>query len=370
MEEASPPKRPRGTPSSSTHPSQLQLERFIDSLKFDFFLAITDETGMLQHSTFSIPDRRLGYTTDDNARALIVSTRQYNLKTQKRWLMLANRFLAFLVGMQTPDGRFHNFMTYTREVREDFDSGDHLGRSLWAASCTIDSNLPNGVRASAKEIFDKALPWALRSKSPRVRAHAIKGLSRYINSFGEDSNARRNLSYLVNQLAAEYKANRSNEWGWFEDTLTYENWRLPESLFEAYLIGENCLEIAEESLNFLISVEFKHDMLVPVGCQGWYPRNRVKAEFDQLPVEAGSAAETLAIASTATGSSHYWSLALSALEWYHGKNLKDVTLYDEKTGACHDGISTTGLNLNKGAESTLSYLLAVTRLRAIARSGQ
>jgi hypothetical protein len=242
-----------------------KLKPFIDSLEFDHFLALTDETGMLQHSKFSIPDRRPGYTTDDNARALIVSTRQYDLRLSEEWSRLASRFLAFLMAMQGPDGRFHNFMNYGREVEDDLGSGDHLGRALWATGSVVDSRLAAGVRASAKEVFDKALRWALESTSPRVKAHAIKGLSRYINRFGDDLNAGRNLSYLVNQLYATYEANRSADWRWFEDVLSYENWRLPECLFEAYLVGQDCLKVAEESLKFLISVEFIDGMFAPVG---------------------------------------------------------------------------------------------------------
>lgn len=351
-------------PSSSIKLSK--FKRFIGSMNFDHFLALTDETGMLQHSEFSIPDRRLGYTTDDNARALVVSTRQFGFKSDKKWSVRAGRFLAFLIGMQTPDGRFHNFMSYTRELRNDLDSGDHLGRAMWATGRVVNSHLAAGIKASAKEVFDKALPWALQSTSFRVKAHTIKGLSRYVNHFGEDLNARRNLSQLVSQLVNAYRGNSSNDWRWFENILSYENWRLPECLFEAYLVGENCLDVAEQSLRFLISAEFKDDLFVPIGSEGWYPRNRARAEFDQLPVEAGSAVETLGVAAKATGSSHYWDLALRALEWYHGKNLKNVTLFDARTGACYDGISTSGLNLNQGAESTLSYLLAVTRLRSIA----
>jgi len=353
-------------PTFSTESSKPKLSRYMDSLNFDHFLALTDETGMLQHSKFSIPYRRLGYTTDDNARALVVSTRQYELRMDDSWSALAGEFLAFLMWMQRPDGRFHNFMSYTREVSDDYDSGDHLGRVLWATGCVVDSHLPNGVRASAKEVFDKALPWALQSTSPRVSAHAIKGLCSYLRRHSEDENARRNLSHLVTQLVKAHEQNSSDEWNWFEEILSYENWRLPESLFEAFLAGENCLEIAEKSLSFLVDVEFSGGMLVPVGSEGWYPRKGIKAEFDQLPVEAGSAVEALAIAAKAVGSSHYWDLALEALEWYHGRNQKDVKLYDARTGACYDGITPAGLNLNQGAESTLSYLLAVTRLQRLA----
>jgi hypothetical protein len=106
-------------------------------------------------------------------------------------------------------------------------------------------------------------------------------------------------------------------------------------------------------------------MFAPVGSEGWYRRNLVKAQFDQLPVEAGSAVEALAIAGVTTGSSQYWDLALQALSWYHGRNQKGVMLYDAKSGECYDGISPLGLNLNKGAESALSYLLAATRLQLI-----
>jgi hypothetical protein len=278
---------------------------------------------------------------------------------------LTNKFLTFLLAMQEPDGRLHNYMSYGRELAHDEDTGDHLGRTLWATGCVVDSSLPRAIKDPAKEIFDKALPWALRSSSPRVGAHAIMGLARYVNHFKDDSNAKRNLSRLVKELTTLYEGRRSGDWRWFEDVISYENWRLPECLFESSLVGEDCLEVAEESLGFLAEVEFVDGMLVPVGCNGWYPRGGTKAEFDQLPVEAGSAVEALASAALASRSSHYMDLAMAAFGWYHGANQMKANLYDPSTGACHDGITSSGLNLNQGAESTLSYLLAVTRLKSI-----
>jgi len=118
-----------------------KFKPFIDSLGFDHFLMLTGETGMLQHSKFSVPDRRLGYTTDDNARALIVSTRRYDLSLNAKWSGLGGRFFAFLMAMQGPEGRFHNFMNYGREVEDDLGSGDHLGRAIWSTGHVLDSHL-------------------------------------------------------------------------------------------------------------------------------------------------------------------------------------------------------------------------------------
>ena len=47
--------------------------RELPPLKLDHLHHLTDETGMLQHATFTIPNYNEGYTTDDNARALLVS---------------------------------------------------------------------------------------------------------------------------------------------------------------------------------------------------------------------------------------------------------------------------------------------------------
>lgn len=350
-------------PKSFSKPLKGKLKRLAYSVNFDHYCSLTDDTGMLQHSKFSVPDRRFGYTTDDNARALVISTRQFDLNPEAEWSKLSQKFLAFLVGMQRSDGRFHNFMTYNREVEDDYDSGDHLGRALWALGCVVDSTLSDGMRASAKEAFDRALPWALQSTSVRVRAHAIKGLCRYVSSFREDQNAKRNISCLANKLVTEYQENHSDDWKWFENILAYENWRLAECLFEASQVGEDVLKVAEESLRFLIRIEFVDGTLVPVGSNGWYPRNSIRAEFDQLPVEAGSAVEALTTAAKTLDSEEYRRLALHALEWYHGRNIKNMALWDVRTGACYDGLSSHGLNLNQGAESTLSYLLAATSLQ-------
>ena len=44
-------------------------------LDTDHLRTMTDDTGMLQHAIFALPNSSEGYTTDDNARALIVSNK-------------------------------------------------------------------------------------------------------------------------------------------------------------------------------------------------------------------------------------------------------------------------------------------------------
>ncbi|OYQ50022.1 hypothetical protein [Flavobacterium aurantiibacter] len=51
-------------------------------------------------------------------------------------------------------------------------------------------------------------------------------------------------------------------------------------------------------------------------------------------------------------------LSINAFYWFLGANHLKQAVYQEETGGCCDGIEETNVNLNQGAESTLSYLLA------------
>ena len=93
-------------------------------LRLDGILALTDETGMFQHAKFSTIDRKEGYTTDDNARALITTLRYYNIFKDPESIRLANTYLTFLLHMQRSDGLFNNFLGFDRTFNDDVGSED------------------------------------------------------------------------------------------------------------------------------------------------------------------------------------------------------------------------------------------------------
>lgn len=326
---------------------------------------MTDETGMLQHTKYSTVDRREGYTTDDNARALIAALRYHRVYRDQDALSLANTYLTFLLHTQTPEGRFHNLLGFDRRFKDEVGSEDCVGRALWATGFTVGSEVPEDMRNAAKDIFDRGLPAAHGFTSPRALAFTILGLCRYQQAQPDDGNVKENTTSLARRLMGQFEAESAGEWHWFESYLTYSNPRLPQALFAAHESAgdEEYLRVAKSSLDFLIETQMLDGVFVPVGTKGWCTRDGARAMYDQQPIEASCMVEASLAALDSTGDGGYRDAALRAFGWYHGGNTLGVELYNGETGTCYDGITPEGLNQNQGAESTLSYYLAYLSLK-------
>ena len=336
-------------------------------VKLDHFKALTDDTGILQHTKYSIPNRKEGYTTDDNARALVACLKFLQLHDDSDVSKLANTYLSFLLHLQRPDGKFHNLLSYDRDCLDDIGSEDCMGRSLWACGCAISADLSEGIKTTAKEIFDKSLRHASNFKSLRPKAFTVLGLCHYYEAFPHDRNLFKSILSLTEQLLENYHRVSSSDWCWFEPYLTYVNARLSQALFKAYdIIGDSrCLQVAKESFDFLVKVQIVDEKFVPIGNRGWCEKGGQRAIYDQQPIEASCMVEASLAGFHATNEEKYKKIANIAFKWFLGKNTKNVVVYDSTTGACYDGINPQGLNLNQGAEATISYLLARLELEKI-----
>jgi hypothetical protein len=335
-------------------------------IKLDRLKALTDDTGILQHTKYSIPNRKEGYTTDDNARALVACTKFLQFHNDSDVSKLATTYLSFLFHMQRPDGKFHNLLSYNRNFLDDVGSEDCMGRSLWACGYTILTNLPKDIETISKEIFDKGFRHASNFKSLRAKAFTILGLCHYYEAFPHDPNLSKNIVLLTEQLLDSYQRVSSSDWCWFEPYLTYVNARLSQALFLAYgIIGdERYLQIAKKSFDFLVKVQVIDEKIIPIGNKGWYKKGGKRALYDQQPIEASCMVEAALGAFRVTGDEKYQRIAHIAFGWFLGKNSQDVMVYNPKTGGCYDGITPKGVNLNQGAEATVSYLLARLELNA------
>ena len=69
-----------------------------------------------------------------------------------------------------------------------------------------------------------------------------------------------------------------------------------------------------------------------------------------------------------TGDMGWRTQAWSAFNWFLGENDLQVPLYDSETGGCRDGLHPDRANQNQGAESTLSFLMALLEMRALQKS--
>lgn len=329
-------------------------------LKMDFLRSLTDDTGLLQHAKFATPKRREGYTTDDNARALIACIKYHQIYDGSETGKLIDVYLSFLFHMQRSDGRLHNHLSYNRQFMDRIGSEDCMGRALWACGYTMSSNLPVDKRLISKEIFDKGFSWVPSFKSLRSRAFAILGLCHYHKAHPQDQNVIPNMKALADQLLSNYEHESSSDWRWFESYLTYANSRLPQAFFEAYKITniEKYRQIAKESFDFILGVQMIDDKFVPIGNNGWYKKSGERAMYDQQSIEASCTVEAALAAFRVTGDEKYLRTAQTVFGWFLGKNSHGVLVYNPETGGCHDGITPRGLSLNQGAEATVSYLMA------------
>ncbi len=332
----------------------------LPSINCTWLQDMTDDTGILQHAKSTIADRREGYTTDDNARALLATLRYHELRDGEKNLELVRTYLSFLLYVQKEDGRLHNYIGYDHSFLDKVGSDDSLGRVLWACGYSQDTSIPEDIRIAAKEIFDKSLIWALKSSSPRAKAFAIIGLYHYAKADPEDKNPQQNVIQLADQLCELYRQTYSPTWQWFEPYLTYANPRLSHALLRAYQTTgkRDYLRIAEKTLKFLAANDIVNGIYQPVGNQSWYERGGKKALYDQQPLEASCMVEAASIAFQVTGKKMYSKMARTAFAWFLGKNTNGVMVYNPNTGGTFDGITARGLNQNQGAESGLSYLLA------------
>jgi hypothetical protein len=329
-------------------------------VKLDHLFALTDHNAVLQHAKFSVPARREGYTVDDNARALVFAARAQSLWPSRRLLGMQRKLIAFLLLMQSQDGRFHNLMDFSQRIVDEATVGDHLGRVLWATGTLIRTDSAEGIKASARLIFDRALPWARASTSPRTKAYACLGLAERLRVDSKDGNLITNLREQTENLLELYSGNRASDWEWFENILSYDNARLSQALLAAYQgLGEKrYLDAAGQTLEFLSNVTTIDEIHVPIGNRGWYSRGGKRALYDQQPIDVGAMTETISLAYKQTRSEQYEKTLRQALGWFLGQNTKSVEVYESGTGACCDGITPEGLNQNQGSESTISFLLA------------
>ncbi|MDI6809062.1 MAG: glycosyltransferase family 4 protein [Candidatus Eisenbacteria bacterium] len=337
-------------------------------LKLDHLRHMTDETGMLQHALFTVPNYREGYTTDDNARALMVSALLESLGDEHA-LDLASRYLAFIwYAFNTETGRFRNFMDYERHWLEVGGSDDSHGRTLWALGTVLGrSNMP-ALQSMAGRVFEQALPAILNATSPRAWAFALIGIHEYLQRFAGDRRASQVREELSGRLLTLYQTHRSDEWRWFEDRLTYCNAALPHALLMCgqWMPNKAMMDAGLESLSWLADLqradtESRH--FVPIGSNGFYQRGGERARFDQQPVDAQAMVSACLEAYRITSDKRWSKEARRAFEWFLGRNDLNLPIYDPTTGGCRDGLHPDRPNENQGAESTLAFLQALLELR-------
>jgi glycosyltransferase involved in cell wall biosynthesis len=362
-------RNPRATFSARN--TEKNLDR-LPAIKLDHLYRMTDHTGMVEHAVFVVPNYPEGYSTDDNARALIVTTllEEIGIHAPANSADLASRYLAFLWHAYDPaTKRFRNSLTYECQWHETEHSEDSHGRALWGLGTVLGRSKNTGLRGAAGRMFELAVPAAVEFKSPRACAFALLGVQEYLDSFPGDRAALSASDALANRLLSSYRAHQTEDWKWFENGLSYSNARLPQALMRAGVRAgnEEMISAGLEALDWLVTLqrcEVKGHF-VPIGSQGFYSKTTEKARFDQQPVEACAAVSACLEAYRATGKGRWRKEAWSAFNWFLGDNDLQIALYDPATGGCRDGLHPDRANENQGAESTLSFLMALLEMRQV-----
>jgi hypothetical protein len=367
---------PRVQFSSRATPKMLDQ---LPELNLNHVTALTDDTGILQHAIFTIPNRGEGYTIDDNARALIFTVLLGQLGKDQDGKLdslnpdFAHRYLSFLEhAFDAAKGRFRNFLGYDRRWHDAQGSEDCHGRALWSLGTVLGRSEDQGLKSAAGRLFEFSLPRVVEFYSPRACAYALLGIQEYLNAYPGDRDAQKIRSILSLRLFEMYRSIRRPNWKWFENVVSYGNARLPQAML---VVGSACSDdrmVSDglEALDWLMKAqrcETNHHF-VPIGSQGFYHQGGHKARFDQQPIEAAGAVSACLEALSITRDSRWRSEAWSAFNWFLGDNDLQLPLYDSVTGGCRDGLHPERANQNQGAESSLSFLMALLEMRALQRS--
>jgi glycosyltransferase involved in cell wall biosynthesis len=335
-------------------------------LKSAHLRAMTDETGILQHALFTVPNYSHGYTTDDNARALLVSILMEELGSTESF-GLESRYLAFLgFAFNVQNKRFRNVMDYQRKWSEDTGSDDSHGRAIWALGTVLSHSTAPSFHSMAGWLFEQALPSILVTTSPRAWAFALIGISEYSQKYSGDRRANQVSEELAARLLRLYQSNRSEDWRWFEKGLTYCNAALSHALLICgrSIPSSAMTDAGLESLQWLADVQTSVEgHFFPIGSNGFFQLGSERARFDQQPVEAQAMVSACLEAFRITGDKHWTKEAHRAFEWFLGRNDLKLPLYDPTTGGCRDGLHPDRPNENQGAESTLAFLQSLLELR-------
>lgn len=352
-----------------TKPNGKGAERPLPPILLDHLERMSDSTGVFQHAIFTIPRFEDGYCTDDNARALLLTVMlREQCDTGTFVGNLQSVTAAFLQNAFVKEAaRFRNFMAFNRNWSEAEGSEDSHGRALWALGAVVGRASDPGLRSWAASLFEAALAPVCAFTSPRAWAFSLLGLHEYFRTLHGDLLVDRLRWELSSKLFALFKNNASPDWMWGENIVAYDNARLAQALILAGRWTKN-VEMKKMGLDALLwlmqSQSLANGCFRPVGSDGFWVRGGEPAAFDQQPLEAGASVGACLEAFRATGDAFWKAEARRSFDWYLGSNALRLPVYDATTGGCRDGIHENRVNRNQGAESTLSFLMALSELRS------
>jgi len=334
---------------------------------------LTDDTGIIQHAKFGIPNLKEGYCLDDNARALLMVCMTYKQKKDPLALEFMPVYLSYIHYLQNKDGTFRNFLSFNRNFLDETGSEDSFGRTIWALGYLL-GNAPNDAYyQTGKLVFFDAVPNFDNIKSIRGIANTMIGISHYLRTNASDDTMKGTLHKLANILVSHYDENHTEDWKWFESLLAYDNGILPLALLHAAEVLEDggISKVAFDTMDFLTEHTMKDDYLSIIGNKDWYVKDKERSMFAQQPIDAEAMVLMYHQAYVLTGDREFLKKLFTSFMWFLGENDMRMSLYDFETKGCCDGFENYGVNRNQGAESSLAYLIShLTVLQAYEESFQ
>jgi glycosyltransferase involved in cell wall biosynthesis len=344
--------------------NKIKLQYNLPLINMNHLKRMTTKTGVIQFSKVNQPDISTGYTLDDNARALVATCMYFQLTDRERSIHKIHKYLRFITECQQSDGSFLNYVDENLNFTEQNGTtnlDDSNGRAVWALGYvrSLTNVLPLEILAEAETTLEKALTRFDTVYSPRAMAFAIKGLYYFLQSEKSPENLAL-LKTLANRLVKMYKHEADGEWKWFEGYLTYANSILPEAMLYAWLeTGETIYkEIGISSFDFLLSQTFNENGIEVISNKHWLQKGEKADHFGEQPIDVAYTIMTLSKFYDVFKDEDYRLKMEIAFNWFLGNNRLHQIIYNPCTGGCYDGLEETHVNLNQGAESTVSYLMA------------
>ena len=344
----------------------LHLQYKIPEINLQHIKKLTTHFGMIQFSIINQPDINSGYTIDDNARAMVAMCEHFELTKDKENLEYIKIYLNFITYCQQDDGSFLNYVdedgNFTSQNNENLE--DSNGRAIWALGFLISLSpiLPVAIQENAKEVLENALSNVSKIHSTRAMAFIIKGLY-YANIKEKSAKKIILIKQFADRMLQMYKHESSSKWTWFESYLTYGNSILPEAMLCAFLSTGNTTykAVAKTSFDFLLSKIFTENSIKVISNKGWLLKENTTKERaigGEQPIDIAYTIMALSKFSVAFKEQEYVQKMKIAFNWFLGNNHLHQIIYNPCTGGCYDGLEDTYVNLNQGAESTVSYLMA------------
>jgi glycosyltransferase involved in cell wall biosynthesis len=344
--------------------SEIAIQYDLPDINLDHLKKMTTDTGIIQFSKINQPDISTGYTLDDNARALVAMCMYYQQTGNEEVIADIQKYFNFIKYCQQPGGRFLNYVDKDLKFTEQnttVNLDDSNGRALWALGFMISfsNHLPSQLIMEAEDVFKKSIQSIGEVFSSRAMAFAVKGIY-YHNSIADNPENLELLKIFAGRLVQMYKHESSPDWQWFEGYLTYANSILPEAMLYAWLVTrENIYKnIARSSLAFLLSKTFKENGIEVISNKKWLQKGEDSGQFGEQPIDVAYTMMTLSKFYNTFHDEQYHAEMETAFNWFLGNNRLNHIIYNPCTGGCYDGLEESHVNINQGAESTISYLLA------------